>query len=388
MGASFTQKFEIVRLVRERGTVSRLDISKAVGVALPTVSTLVRDLMARGAVAEDGFGQSVGGRKPARLKLNPAFAGAVGAELSSRRIAAIGLDLAGQVQTTQNAPLPPAGDRQAIMDALFNLIEGVLQSRSGIPWRGIGVAVEGHLCADGRTSLDVPFAEDWRDVPLADMLEGRFGLEAKLVQAVQAAALGEWRFGERTARRHLLYLHMGRSVAVGLVGEGRLWQGASGNAGGLGHLDAAASSRAVAGRYAEALARSGQTATDDAAPPTLAETLKAARKGDPLALGVLQEAGMRLGEELACLANALNPDAVLLGGALAEGPSALTEAVESSFREGLAPALSNDAAIEPSRLGADAYAVGAAAFVFDGLFQSPEALLGATSSPVREAAAP
>lgn len=386
MGTSFTQKFDIVRFARERGTVSRMDISKAVGVALPTVSTLVRDLMARGAICEDGFGDSIGGRKPARLKLNPSFAGAVGAEVSSCRIAATALDLAGQAQARASQPPVPA-DRQAVLDALFGAVENVLQRSSGIPWRGIGVAVEGFLGNGGRTSLDLPFAEDWREVPLADMLEERFGLEAKLVNTAQAAALGEWRFGGRTERRHLLCLHLGRNVAVGLVGEGLLWQGATANAGGLGHLDAAASAQAIAGRYADALAQYAQPGIADAEPPGLAETLKAAQKGDPLALGVLQEAGRRLGEELARLTNALNPDAVVLGGALAEGPAALVEAVESRFREGLAPALSNGAAVETSRLGADACAAGAAAVVFDGLFQSPEALFGEEKAAVKEGAA-
>ena len=382
MGISYRQKYEIVRLLLKRGAASRLDISQAIGVALPTVSTLVRDLMDRGIVCEDGFGQSAGGRKPARLALNPSFAGAIGIEVSAQRIAGLSLDLGGKVHARQEGPLPLPADRQGVLDAVFRIAETLVNGAEGAPLRGIGVGIGGVLGGEGRVSRELPFAEDWRDVPLADLIEERFGLRAVLLNDVQAAAMGEWRFGGRAQRRHLLYLHLGRSVGLGLVAEGRLCRGAAGNAGGLIHLDGQASPHAIAERFAATLAEEG----GEAASLEMADVLAAAQDGHTVAMQILQEAGQTLGGEAARWANALNPEAVVFGGALAEGPSILAASAQSSFREGLLPTLRGETDPEASQVGPDACAMGAAAMIFDGFFRSPEALFGAKGASARQTA--
>lgn len=404
MSVSFDQKYQIACMIRERGITSRLDISKAIGVALPTVSTLVRDLIRGGLVREDGYGESAGGRKPAQLKLDPDFAGAIGIELTTTRVAGALVDLTGAVRLSEQAPRPEAYQRQAVLDAVFAIIERLLERVEGLPIRGLGVGISGLVDRTGRVSRELPQADDWEDVPLAELLEERFGLSSVLLNAVHAATLGECRFAPGGQHENMVFLHMGRGIAVGLIANGRLYQGATGNAGEFGHsvlkpdgpicfcgnrgcLECLASPAAIVAQCREAIAKGvrSEIAQGDPEALTLDAVLAAAGAGDRLAANVIEEAGQHIGDALANLVNVLNPDALMFGGLLARGPNALSEAIERSFRGKVLPLLRDETQVVLSRLGEQAATQGAAAMVFDRLFDTPAALLG---SPKRRRVGP
>ena len=396
MGASFDQKYEIARLVREQGVTSRLDISKAIDIALPTVSTLVRDLIRRGLIREDGFGHSAGGRKPARLKLNPDFAGAVGLEISARGISGAVVDMSGAVRAREAAAKPEISERPHILDVVLNTVERLLEHNCGLPIRGIGVGVSGLVDRAGRVSREIPLSKGWKDIPLADMLEKRFGLPSTLLNAVHAGALGECRFGQGLDGRNMLFLHVGRGIAVGIIADGALYRGETGNAGEFGHsviqadgpicfcgnrgcLESLASPQAIVSQCREALAKDvrSRLAQEDPDALTLGRVMAAAEAGDRLAVNVLDEAGQYIGGALAGLVNVLNPGVLMFGGLLAqEGHSPLTDAIERAFRGKVLPLLRDETRVKVSELGEDACAIGAAAAVFDALFDSPASLLG------------
>ena len=404
MGVSFEQKYQIARMIRDRGVTSRLDISKAIGIALPTVSTLVRDLIRGSLVREDGYGESAGGRKPAQLKLNPDFAGAVGIELTTTRIAGAVVDVAGSVRFAEQAERPEVYRRQAVLDAVFGIVERLLKRIEDLPMRGVGIGVSGLVDRTGRVSRELPQAEDWEDVPLAEMIGERFGLSAVLLNAVHAATLGECRFAAGGPHENMVFLHIGRGIAVGLIANGRLYQGATGNAGEFGHsvltpdgpicfcgnrgcLECLASPAAIVAQCREAIAKGvrSEVAQGDPEALTLDAILTAADSGDRLAVNVVQEAGQHIGGALANLVNVLNPDALMFGGLLSRGPNALSDAIERSFRAKVLPLLRDETQVTLSRLGESAVTQGAAALIFDRLFDTPAALLG---SPKRRQAGP
>lgn len=403
MGVSYTQKYEIACLVRNRKSTSRLDISKIIGIALPTVSTLVRDLIRRGVICEDGYGKSAGGRKPAHLKLNADYAGAIGVQLSAQRIAGMTVDMVGTPKNSETRPNPESYDRETILDTVFGIIEKLVSENRNLPLRGVGVGISGFIDEQGRVSRELPLAEEWSDVPLADMIEERFGLPTELLNAVHASTLGECRFAKIEGGRNMLFLHMGRGVAVGLIADGRLHQGATKNAGEFGHsvlredgpichcgnrgcLESFASASAIVAQCREAIAKgvrssisNGNGDTEDL---TLADVLKAAEQGDRLADNVVREAGHYLGGALANLVNTLNPEVLMFGGVLAQGPNALTRSIEQSYKGRVLPLLREKTRVEVSRLGEDACALGAAARIFDGMFRSADALFASSEEGV------
>ena len=396
MGVSFNQKLEIANLIRERGATSRLYISRQINIALPTVSTLVRDLIKRGVICENGYGESAGGRKPAHLRLNPGFAGAIGVEVSSRRITGAIADVSGTIRVADRRNSPDHYCRSEILQAIFSVVESLLSQAGDLPVKGIGLGISGLIDGAGRVSRELPLAEGWKDVPLAAVIEERFGQPVTLVNAVHAATLGEWRFSPREgAESNMLFLHMGRGIAAGLIVAGQLYQGATGNAGEFGHsvvrpdgpichcgargcLESVASPKAIVEQVREAIARGVRSSITAANPAqlTLDHVLEAAQAGDRLASNVVHEAGDFIGGALASLVNVLNPHVLVMGGVLSGGPTMLSQAIERAFRSRVLPALKDETRIRHSRLGQDAGLLGAAALVFDAMFRSPKRLLG------------
>ncbi|HRU06222.1 MAG TPA: ROK family protein, partial [Candidatus Brocadiia bacterium] len=324
-------------MIRERGATSRLYISKQINIALPTVSTLVRDLIKRGIICENGYGESAGGRKPAHLRLNPSFAGAIGVEVSSRRITGAIADVSGAIRVADRRNSPGHYCRSEILQAIFTVIESLLSQAGGLPIKGIGLGVSGLIDGAGRVSRELPLAEGWKDVPLADIIEERFGQPVTLVNAVHAATLGEWRFSPReNSETNMLFLHMGRGIAAGLIIGGQLYLGATGNAGEFGHsvvrpdgpichcgargcLESVASPKAIVDQVREAISRGVRSSISSSAPEsfTLDHVLQAAQTGDRLATNVVHEAGEFIGGALASLVNVLNPHVLVMGGVLA-----------------------------------------------------------------------
>ena len=395
MGTSFHQRFEIAQLVRSRGTTSRLDISTATGVALPTISTLIRDLMRRGVISEDGYGESAGGRKPARLRINPDFAMALGAEVSTRRVAVMLVDVNGGIRAQEASELPSVHDQDHVLNTLLDMLAKLLDGTSSLPLRGIGIGISGILDTGGRVSRELPQAEGWKNVPLAEIVEQRFRHPTRLLQLVHASTLGEIRFGGWEALRDMVYLHVGRGISVGLVSEGSLCRGATGNAGEFGHsvvrddaplcycgnrgcLESLASPQAIVGQCREGLAKGVRSSLSSIDPEELDldRVLAAATGGDKLATNAIEEAGAYIGGALANLVNVLNPAVLMLGGRLAHNADVLTGSILRAFRARVLPALRDTMRVEVSALQQDACAMGAAASVFDELFKSPESLLG------------
>ena len=76
----------------------------------------------------------------------------------------------------------------------------------------------------------------WIDIPLVDRVEKALGRPAYLENDANAAALGEHRFGAGRGIRNLAYLTISTGVGGGVIVDGRLIHGETGNAGELGHI--------------------------------------------------------------------------------------------------------------------------------------------------------
>jgi glucokinase len=172
----------------------------------------------------------------------------------------------------------------------------------------------------------------WHGVRIADRLTARFGGRAVLMNDANACALAEWRFGAGRGTRHMVFLTAGTGMGSGLILNGRLYEGTTGDAGEIGHVRLRAegpvgynkagsvegfTSGGGIARLAESML-AGAPKRPDWAKPGTAITLQliatAARAGEPFAREVLRIAGERLGETLAVLIDLFNPERIVLGG--------------------------------------------------------------------------
>lgn len=195
----------------------------------------------------------------------------------------------------------------------------------------IGVACGGPLDAKRGLVLSPPNLPGWNNVPILRWFEETFSLPVFLMNDANASALAEWRFGAGRGSRSMVFLTAGTGMGAGLILNGALYEGASGNAGEIGHVRLAA--RGPTGyrkagsfegfcsggalpdlvRFLPRRKRPRNVSSWQQAHPTAKTIAASARMGDPVAMEVLAEAGRRLGQAVAMMIDTLNPEVIVLG---------------------------------------------------------------------------
>ena len=229
-------------------------------------------------------------------------------------------------------PLDPDDPAGAVVRRLGALAREHLDEAAGSPpVIAAGISVPGLV--DEVTGVAI-FASNlgWRNAPLRELAERELGLPVTLRHDVRAASDAEYRLGAASAYADVVVLIIGTGIAGGLVLGGRPYTG-GGFAGELGHalsdpdgercacgaigcLETISSAGAIARRYRAATGREVSGAS---------EVLAAARAGDGDAGRIWAEALDALAQHLARLAAILAPEAVVIGGGLAQAGPALFE---------------------------------------------------------------
>jgi glucokinase len=268
---------------------------------------------------------------------------------------------------------------EAVLGRIVESIERVAP-RERREWR-IGVAAPGPLDPFRGIIMEAPNLPGWDNFPLAGRLGAHFGCPVMVGNDANLAALGEWRHGAGRGRSHVVYLTISTGIGGGVIIDGRLLLGAKGLAaelghlvvdragprcscGQIGHLEAIASGPAIA-KEASRRIQSGEHSVlegnlerDESI--SAVDVGRAALEGDEVALSVMTAAGYAVGQHLASLAHAFNPEVFILGG----GVTNLGELYFSAVQKGLIENIMHRSyldglTIAPSALGDDAGLVGA-----------------------------
>jgi len=233
-----------------------------------------------------------------------------------------------------------------------------------------GVSCGGPLDAGRGLILSPPNLPGWDRIAICAELTARFGGRAFLMNDANACALAEWQFGAGRGCRNMVFLTMSTGMGAGLILGGRLYEGANGNAGEVGHLRLAAdgpvgfgkrgsfegfcSGGGIAQIVRRRLAESADaSALREVSPEKLtAEAVgRAAEAGDLLARELLRGVGEKLGEALATLVDVLNPERIVIGSIYARCEQFVAPAMQASLaREALAENV-RICTVRPAELG-------------------------------------
>lgn len=233
-----------------------------------------------------------------------------------------------------------------------------------------GISCGGPLDARRGIILSPPNLPGWDYVPLCALLTTRFGGRAFLMNDANACALAEWQDGAARGAHNVIFLTMGTGMGAGLILDGLLYEGSTGDAGEVGHLRLAPTGPIGFGKAGSfegfcsgggiaqlARQRVAEFAGDSLlrrTPPdrlTAADVGRAALAGDALALALWREVGTRLGEALALFIDLLNPDCIVIGSIYARCEPFIAPAMRDVIaRECLAPSAAA-CRIVPAQLG-------------------------------------
>jgi len=210
------------------------------------------------------------------------------------------------------------------------------------------------------------------------MLGGELGMPVVVDNDANLGALAETVWGAGRGCSDLVYVKAATGIGAGLVLGGRLYRGATGAAGELGHLpvDEAGAicrcgNRGCLETVASPVAVAGLLSRSRGENVSLPDLLELVRNGDRGACRAVADAGEAVGAALAGAVNLLNPELVIIGGDLAATGDILLDPLRAAIhRRAVAPA-AHDVRITRGTLGEHAEALGAAAIQ---LARAPEAL--------------
>ena len=252
----------------------------------------------------------------------------------------------------------------------------------------IGIGAAGMVDFDAGMMRSAPNLA-WTEVPIRDLVSERVGLPCLLDNDANAAAWGEFRYGAaREFDQVVLVVTVGTGIGGGIIADGHLFRGAHGFGAEIGHIivepggplcgcgnrgcwEQVASGRAL-DRLGAAAAEKDRTILISRLaagnPVSGRYVADAARREDAIAVGIFEEVGRRLGEGIAGLVNVLDPEAVVVGGGVAEEGDLILEPARRAFLEAVeAPQHRPEVPILQASLGNDAGAIGAAALALETL---------------------
>lgn len=248
----------------------------------------------------------------------------------------------------------------------------------GMVLAAVGVGAPGVIQLDKGIVVKSPNFPDWNNLPLKQELEKALHIPVVIENDANAAALGEqWR-GAGKDIGSMILLTLGTGVGGGIVLDKKIWHGADGMAGEIGHMTllpdgrtCSCGSRGCLEMYASArgIVKSYQEASLASVPPeiTSAQIYEAARSGDAVARKVMNDMGHMLGIGIANLINIFNPEMVVLGGGVKDAWDLFINATREEIMRRAFQVPAERTRIVPSMLGDDAGMVGAAAVALQSL---------------------
>ncbi|MFR9727916.1 ROK family transcriptional regulator [Saccharopolyspora sp. MS10] len=366
---------EVLGLVHRAGALSRAEITRATGLSRSTVGGLIAQLAGLGLVTESepGPGPRVGRPSPV-VRPDPGCAAlAVNPELDAVTVGLVHLggEIGPRVRHEVGHPVTAAEAVEIVVGAL----EPLAGDRRVL---GVGIAVPGLVReADGVVRWAPHLG--WREEPIAAEVRRATGVPASAANDASLGALAEHLFGAGAGLRDLVYLNGGASgIGGGIIANGAPLGGIGGYAGEFGRNRAAVADpddRAVPGgaledevSRARLLALLGAESAD---PGELTALLE--RSADPAVRAELARQARVLAVAVAGVINVLDPEAVVLGGFLADVLRADPAGFRDRVRAEAVAASAEGVRIVPAALGPDLLLAGAGQLALRHVLTDPTA---------------
>ncbi|MFJ9770664.1 ROK family protein [Kitasatospora sp. NPDC101157] len=331
----------VLGAVAAHSPLSRADVAGRVGLTRAAVSSLVDELIGRGAVTEAAATASGRPGRPGRaLAVSDEGPAGLGLEIGVGHLGACVVDLRGEPRVWRREERSnagrPAGEVLAEVAALAAAAEAEAAAL-GLRVEGRILAVPGVVPNDPGGLVERAPNLGWRGVRLADHWPGRDTVPEPENEANLGALAEYWSTGQQAET--IVHVSADTGIGAALVIDGRLFRGARGFAGELGHLpvhpdgpECACGARGCLEQYAGETAVLQQSGLAQYRPGDATALLaERAGAGHEPALAALDRAGRALGLALTSAVDLVDPDALVLGGAYAELAEWLLPAVRAEL---------------------------------------------------------
>ncbi len=347
--------------------MTQIEIAGLTGLSPATVSNLVRELDAAGAVR---LTPSIRNGRRATLVALASQEGLLASIIFGVRELRVAVASApGEVLRQQRLPLPEDHQADETLDRAARLVRDLASNAGHVSPDllavGAGLAAPVDSVSGQVGGVDV--LRGWAGVGVATALENRLQAPVLLDNDANLSALAELRHGVLQGSTNACFLSLSHGVGAGLILAGEVYRGSAGTAGEIGHItldeDGAVCRCGNRGCLdtlvgSRALLAAVRVSHGDL---RLTDLLSLAASGDPGCRRVLEDAGRHLGVASANLVNLLNPEIIVLGGALGSVAEILVGPMREAIDRCAIPSAAATVQLRVSALGDQAATLGALA---------------------------
>jgi predicted NBD/HSP70 family sugar kinase len=353
---------ELLAQLRPGRTHSRLELAASTGLSVATVSRITRDLVRRKVLLEVAATRPALGRPTRGLELNGASGRVIGLSLLYPVLRAVVLNLRGEVLNEASEPISWNRGTAGVLRPLGNAVRSLARGTPRLA--AVGLALPGQWDPARGVSQTYPRLPEWRDIPIRDHLEDWARVPATLIGYAPSMAVAEQAARSGAEPRNLITVEVAENIAMGAIVNGEVLQGASGNAGELGHITVDPSGPICycgAKGCLETRATTSAVLEEvrDRRNVTYEDVVRLARDGDSSSARLLGRVARVLGIGLATALNLFNPEILVLNGCFFEGGDFVSGPTRAAIREHAIPSTLKRLAIEQSKLGQRAAPLGA-----------------------------
>lgn len=376
-------KRNIIAYMALNGECTLSELTRELHISVPTMTKLVQELVDDMIVIDLGKVETPGGRRPNVFGLANSAIYFAGVNVGRDHMTYVVTDLQNNVISERTDTMFELVDRPQCLERICHNIETFVND-CGVDREkllGVGVSMVGRVNPDtGRSYKYFTSSEE----SLCDIISSRIGIRVLLENDTRARCYAEYTTGKSKNESNVIYLHMGRGVAIGIVIDGKLYYGKNGFAGEFGHipffdneiicgcgkkgcLETEVSGIAIEDKIVHLIKNGVNTCLremyDRGESIHINDIIAAARNDDNLAIELIEEAGEKVGKAVAFLINTFNPETVIVGGNLAQAGEYLMLPLKSSTNKYSLNLVYKDTKFRVSKMADSANAWGVAMLI-------------------------
>jgi glucokinase-like ROK family protein len=382
-------KKQVIDIFYKEGLKTIAELCEATNNSIPSIANIMNELTAEGLVDNFGIGESKGGRKPSVYGLKPDAGVIVSIDLS-RKYSRIGIFNLHNKQIGKILEVNQGLDNSEDFLAILKRETDSLLAANKINKKtllGFGITIPGLIDIKKGISYSYP---QFGDKPIADTFEELFGHRSFIEHDTKAMAVGEAWFGYAKNKSNVLFINVGSGIGLGIIINGQLYHGNSGFCGEFGHiqmdpdgelcycgkigcLETIASGTALV-KKSQGKIRGGKSSIinnivkGNIDEITLKTIIDAANSGDLFAIELIEEAGEYLAKGISILIHLFNPEAIIIGGEMAEAGNLITDPIRQKLNKYTMLRLKQDTRIVQSELKEKAGLMGTLPMVVNNSF--------------------
>lgn len=380
---------KVLAYLYAEGTCTLAYLTKMLHSSVPSVTNLVEELIDNQWVKAIGTATGSNGRRPVLFGLDRKHHYAAVLDVSTHDTKILFMDAQRRVIFRSDYDLR-LNDNPAFLTSLVKHFTTALND-SGLTVDNliaVGVSMPGLI--DSRRGQNMTYKNLNPDNDsLTAWFSKKIGKPVYLINDTKATVLGESRFGGARGKKQVLAINIDWGVGLGIIVNGEVFQGASGFAGELGHIQVdpegelcycgkigclnTITSASALVRRAQRDILAGQVSKlaafrDQVEQIDIDELINAAHQGDSYAIDILHETGFQLGKGLAIAISLFNPEIIIVDGVLIKAAAFILSTIEQAISKYCLSDFRNDMTIELTKLNGTAKWLGTHAYVMEDVF--------------------